>query len=1005
MNTWTESEVKTALQQFVREGARYNWDQAVEQADGPYLLKAMAKQLQLGSEDEKIILTRLVPEVASRRPDLQTCFDYRSFDSEPEEGYIIALSRLKDLVKQGIPEPGSREELERKIQDRVSRGCEMLKITGRVRQDLLAIELDDVLTDRSLPEILGLNEQTAQQISWSLSDKAKPNRNSRSRLPAARRARLELQGAKILFVPPRPEDREQEIRRAIGSYCCRQAQVYAEDRSEQDVALDYALEAVRYQPEQRDFPTALYFHTALMQSHKQQGDDVLPYFNFNRDRAESVLTDGLDSYSLSSGHTSSILRSEDEQRLRTLGLALLRLALYDRSLALSLFVKLPAPVRSLYSEVLTRGLGRTFDKKLPQAYHFEALCENFRQRITALHDALRQATQAGSLKQIGDHSSQLEDLSRDTRSLVSSELQAAVAEIIQAAARSRQAAAEQDPASRRSLLRAAFDSLRHAPEQTHATSFGILYIDPIVRSWGDLIERGIADTTQSIRPDLRWHPYKNSLLRKGTHGLVQLKLRNQGKGVGTSIEVTASWRGVNLEAELSQPNLNPGQETVVVFSGPLAQDIRQVLLKVQVFCTDVEGSRTPFPEEPFEFIGAPPDFDFEEKKRQNPFNAGDVVKDPDMFMGRGGILQQLEDVISQSAHHGALRLLFGQKRVGKSSILYFLEQNLLARPELPILCAHVTWLNFPRHRPGHVVFEIAKKVVRSAAAQGIALPPPCLDDYNENYSLCFNDLVDRLFTRTPGVRLAVLIDEFDKSLNQLTDPSLGYDESFFGYLRGLTQTDGVTLVLAGGEELPNLLRELGPTFNNALRIRVSYLDEESVKKLIRNKYVPWLDFPDPVVAAIVHLTHGNPFFTQHVCKELYDGACDLHALQVARHEVEEVGRRLVSGQLTTEQMAHLYQVEGDHGGLEPALLFLLSREATLFESPVVHSDSLVSQVRSDAASVRQSLTTLIEREVVRNVPERPSHVQIVMPLFAAWFKENCPLTSGAWNLLTEMTPT
>jgi hypothetical protein len=104
-------------------------------------------------------------------------------------------------------------------------------------------------------------------------------------------------------------------------------------------------------------------------------------------------------------------------------------------------------------------------------------------------------------------------------------------------------------------------------------------------------------------------------------------------------------------------------------------------------------------------------------------------------------------------------------------------------------------------------------------------------------------------------------------------------------------------------------------------------------------------------------------------------------------------------------MGHLYQAQTGHRGLEPALLFLLSREATLFEGPVRHSESLTGQVRADVASVRQALTTLIEREVVRNVPERPSHVQIVMPLFAAWFKENCPLTPEACNLLVEITPT
>src|SRR5207249_3230080 len=137
-----------------------------------------------------------------------------------------------------------------------------------------------------------------------------------------------------------------------------------------------------------------------------------------------------------------------------------------------------------------------------------------------------------------------------------------------------------------------------------------------------------------------------------------------------------------------------------------------------------EGSRVVFPKARLAFSGPPPDFDFEKKRNANPFNAGDIVKDPDMFMGRDTILQQLHDVAKADSHHGALRLLFGQKRVGKSSILYFADQRLTSPIQPPVICGQVTWLNFASHRPGQVIYEIAKSLVAAAGKYGLSLPKP-----------------------------------------------------------------------------------------------------------------------------------------------------------------------------------------------------------------------------------------------------------------------------------------
>jgi hypothetical protein len=298
-----------------------------------------------------------------------------------------------------------------------------------------------------------------------------------------------------------------------------------------------------------------------------------------------------------------------------------------------------------------------------------------------------------------------------------------------------------------------------------------------------------------------------------------------------------------------------------------------------------------------------------------------------------------------------------------------------------------------------VILEVARQLTHHARERGLNLTEPDRAAYRRSYSVEFNELMDQLLSARPDAYATVLIDEFDKAYAQLTDPALGYDEAFFSYLRGLTTRERVTVVLAGGEELPAMLRELGPTFNHAKRVRVSYLPIEAVRQLVRNPYVTWLDFPDTVIKAIYELTFGNPFFVQIICHELVDRACVERAIQVSTRDVEAVGRDLIALRLTVEQMAHLYEVSGRQDHLEMAALQLLCRGEDLRNGLAMKVDDLKAGLRETEGAVSQAVSRLTEREVIRNVPERPGYVQVVMPLFAAWFRQDSPLQDAAWRLL------
>ena len=68
-----------------------------------------------------------------------------------------------------------------------------------------------------------------------------------------------------------------------------------------------------------------------------------------------------------------------------------------------------------------------------------------------------------------------------------------------------------------------------------------------------------------------------------------------------------------------------------------------------------------------------------------PYAYGSVVADPEMFFGRQPLCRELLHVISRG-NHGECILLYGQKRSGKSSVLWNLAQQLRP-PYFPVVCS------------------------------------------------------------------------------------------------------------------------------------------------------------------------------------------------------------------------------------------------------------------------------------------------------------------------------
>jgi hypothetical protein len=249
----------------------------------------------------------------------------------------------------------------------------------------------------------------------------------------------------------------------------------------------------------------------------------------------------------------------------------------------------------------------------------------------------------------------------------------------------------------------------------------------------------------------------------------------------------------------------------------------------------------------------------------NPYVAGRALSPADgkLFVGRHDEFRQIEETLKT----GVTIVLYGQRRIGKTSILLHLAEHL-SHNLLPI------YLNLQRiqvettagllHRSAE---EIAARL-RQTHWHAPALP--ALDAFRAEPFLAFDaflrDVEGGLQT---DQRVVLVFDEFEELEQQVKRGHI--DNRIFAFMRGVTQTGrGFAIVFAGLHTLEQVSRDYWhPFFLSVKPIKVNYLLETDARQLITDPIVRFpLEYESQATERIIAVTHGQPYLVQDLCHNL-----------------------------------------------------------------------------------------------------------------------------------------
>lgn len=284
----------------------------------------------------------------------------------------------------------------------------------------------------------------------------------------------------------------------------------------------------------------------------------------------------------------------------------------------------------------------------------------------------------------------------------------------------------------------------------------------------------------------------------------------------------------------------------------------------------------------------------------------EAVTQPERLLGRKTEITKLMSWFRSQTK--APLLIHGQRRVGKSSVAKVFA-NLVNGSAPDYAVCYFEWLRYSNSPVWSILRGILQDQVRPVLREYIPkrkeLPPlPSWEEMQVDPCGIFLEHIEQCLALKSGMKILFVIDEFDAIANTYQKGLIDY--SFFLWLRGVMNMDGMRFVFVGGEGLPNILNDFGQEFNRNQPLYIDHLDPSGALDLVMEPVVQYLTFSPTSFNRIYDYCDGNPGFSTWLAIQVLDVMHSKREGAVSIIDVEHAVKKLLTEGLDQSKVSHYW---------------------------------------------------------------------------------------------------
>jgi hypothetical protein len=464
------------------------------------------------------------------------------------------------------------------------------------------------------------------------------------------------------------------------------------------------------------------------------------------------------------------------------------------------------------------------------------------------------------------------------------------------------------------------------------------------------------------------------------------RLVNKGEGLAREVRLALPER-LPVDVMLVHPSLPfdipPGADQILKFTVKPTNPIASVCVPMSCNCRTVLRADYKIRLElQVEQQSSQPDWAALE---QEPPYSINPIRQAEKLFGRNRVLSELV------LHAGQRKstFLWGQKRIGKTSLLQVLVDQLRKRENYA--CAFLRMGELRALHEGQIAHTIGKRLAVEAA-----LDPQMVPSEGELGAGLGRlvPVIERWLRTGPRLKLVCAIDEFDDF-----DPAFYTGErgkQFVLALRSLSE-EGLTFFFAGSERMNAIHERHQMELNKWANVFLDRIEaREDCKDLVERPVAGRIEYQRECTDAIIEYSGHNPFYMHLLCAKILSTVC----MQERRTFVSETDLPFVKERLQTEiaaaNFAHFWQ---DNPELDPGERARQTAENCLILACVSHrrqdfttlEDLLAVQEQQELGPteqlgperIRSTVARLLNRRVLSQSTSRRS-LGIALPIFRDW---------------------
>lgn len=365
------------------------------------------------------------------------------------------------------------------------------------------------------------------------------------------------------------------------------------------------------------------------------------------------------------------------------------------------------------------------------------------------------------------------------------------------------------------------------------------------------------------------------------------------------------------------------------------------------------------------------------QKIENPYIIGKPVTDRKMFYGREKLLNSIVESF-KGKHLTNPIFLFGQRRTGKTSILFHLKERL--RDEFSPISFDISEIF------GKKLFydDLMQKIVTELGFSDVETPNIEHDPFN----LFMDEFYAKLRQRLNGKRIVLMIDEYQRIDDFITKGD--YDDNVIDFLISLAQSEEINIILAGFRPLEELQNK---KWTDLMRffttLNVSFLNERDVAELISEPVRGLMEYDEGAIEKIISLSGCHPYFVQLICHTMME----YHNLD----KINLMGYSDISAHLSKyldkgENVFHdiiVAQTSEIERKILSSLCDIMEKKKSISVNRSEIEENLAeSEEAIERDEIEKALSSLERKEIIRKSTEHPDYYEFRVDLYEHWIKWN-----------------